>query len=206
MSTRSMIAVINQDGTGQFIYCHCDGYPEWNGRLLLHKYPTRKDAMSIIRMGDLASLGKSLKPKADFDDDARHEGTNAHHRDWERAWKECQPRQLKEGLAQFDRTIKESDSLYGYAFVGGCWMCCIDKQRIWKSLLSVEMRVDLPDPFEDDDAVNQLEGKPYKECTLEELKVEFRSLAKTPNLITVRHRECIVAEVARRGFNPHDVL
>ena len=42
MSTRCLIAVIDNDGTGQYVYCGSDGYPEWTGRLLLLTYyPTR---------------------------------------------------------------------------------------------------------------------------------------------------------------------
>ncbi len=35
MGTKCLIAVIGNDGTGEYIRCNTDGYPEWVGRLLL---------------------------------------------------------------------------------------------------------------------------------------------------------------------------
>ena len=210
MSTRCTIAVISNDGTGQYISCHCDGYPEWNGRLLLNAYPTREDAESIMKMGDLASLGKSLQPKPDDNDpESRKDGTTAYHRDWGREWHECQPRHLKQGLVELDRLLDDSDSKFVYAFVGGCWMVCLVESknasgRIWKPLSRLDMRELLPDPYEEKESLEP--PKPYKDCTIEELKAQFIQHGKDFNLIAANKRERIVDELRRRGLNFHEVF
>jgi hypothetical protein len=56
MSTRSRIAIENQDGTVRSIYCHFDGYPEHNGAVLFENYKTQEKVESLISLGSLSSL------------------------------------------------------------------------------------------------------------------------------------------------------
>ncbi|MXZ44689.1 MAG: hypothetical protein F4Z01_06930 [Gammaproteobacteria bacterium] len=65
MSTRSLIAVISNGGTGQYVHCYSDGYPEWNGRLLLTYYGTKEKALEIMALGDLSALGRSLASESE---------------------------------------------------------------------------------------------------------------------------------------------
>ena len=60
MSTRSMIALANQDGTVRAVYCHSDGYPEYNGRLLNEYWTEAVDVSELIDQGDMSSLGATL--------------------------------------------------------------------------------------------------------------------------------------------------
>ena len=198
MSTRCLIAVINQDGTGAYIRSNCDGYPEWVGRLLETHYPTRERAEAIIEMGDMSSLGKSLEPKTqESDDDIDTTGTVAHHRDWGEDLDEVKARDLRRGLVEFDRIIKESDCMYGYAYVGGSWMVCVDRERIWKPLSTYQMREKCPNPLKYPD---------FTKYTLEQLKARFLSLGKVVTLVRAKEREDIVKEIRRRGLNHHEVF
>ena len=210
MGTRCLIGIINQDGTGQYIRVNCDGYPEWVGRLLAKNHATRDKASEVIAMGDLSNLGRTLQPKSDFVDDSDDldiDGTTAHHRDWQRAWAEVGPRDLGHGLVQFGRILKESDCLYGYAWIGGGWLVCIVKEGIYKPLTALRLRDNMPNPFEYPlETSEQFFGKPYKDCTIEELEAEFSTLGEYPNLISVQKRESVAQEVRKRGLNPHDVL
>ena len=64
MSTRSDIIVKRTDGTYARIYCHFDGYPSHNGRILLDHYNSQKRAESLVKLGDLSILApKNTKPK-----------------------------------------------------------------------------------------------------------------------------------------------
>ena len=36
MSTRSLIGYEKEDGTIEFVYCHCDGYPEHQHHYLIN--------------------------------------------------------------------------------------------------------------------------------------------------------------------------
>ena len=212
MSTRCLIAVINTDGTGQYIYCTSDGYPEWNGRLLLTYYPTKEKALEIMELGDLSALGRSLASESevnrlekadrpDYEMAIRADRTSAKHRDRGECWKDSAPRHLSEGLLELDRMIKEpyrTDAEYCYAFVGNCWMVYIRDYHVWKVLSSVPMRSDYPNAL--------LYPSAIRDQPIEMLAREYDKLLKIPNLKTKAVRENIVAEIRRRKLNPHEVF
>lgn len=62
MGTRSTIAIKNEDGSIEGIYCHWDGYLSWNGRILLNNYTTEEKVRELISMGDVSSLGEEIHP------------------------------------------------------------------------------------------------------------------------------------------------
>lgn len=201
MGTRCLIGVIEADGTGRYIRCNCDGYPEWVGRLLLTHYPTRDKAWNLVSMGDLSALGKTLEPKAtgrEEGTDIDHNGTTALHRDWGNDWQEVAPRELPLGFAQFDKIVKESDCAFAYLHVARCWMMCKREGHTWIPLARVKMRCHLPNPYKSEKALIN--------CSLEELKAQFHDLGKNFNMAAAAKRELIVEELRRRGLNHHDVL
>lgn len=58
MSTRSRIALKNDDGTIRSIYCHFDGYPEGGvGDKLKKYYTTKEEINKLLDLGDLSTLG-----------------------------------------------------------------------------------------------------------------------------------------------------
>ena len=64
MSTRSDIIVHLSNGKWARVYCHWDGYPSHNGKILFKHYNTQKLAEKLIKHGDMSSLGKKCgKPK-----------------------------------------------------------------------------------------------------------------------------------------------
>jgi len=71
MSTRSNIGVRNLDGTVEYIYCHFDGYPEHNGKILTENYTNINRVNELLKLGDLSVLGKFIGEKQDFDDRVR---------------------------------------------------------------------------------------------------------------------------------------
>lgn len=62
MSTRSHIGIQNEDGSLDVIYCHWDGYPSYNGAILLHHYQDPEKIRELIALGDLSSLAEAIKP------------------------------------------------------------------------------------------------------------------------------------------------
>jgi hypothetical protein len=56
MSTRSRIAVAQNDGSVKSIYCHWDGYPSHNGKMLMQHYNSKPLADALVAMGDMSSL------------------------------------------------------------------------------------------------------------------------------------------------------
>lgn len=65
MATRSTIAVLNPNGTVSQIYCHWDGYLEWNGRILVENYNTLERVQELIALGDLSSLHENIQSTTD---------------------------------------------------------------------------------------------------------------------------------------------
>jgi hypothetical protein len=84
MATRSRIAIEDQDGTVRSIYCHWDGYPSNNGRILFENYKTQEKVESLISLGSISSL----RPEVDIPEGVHHNFQNqdeditvAYHRD-----------------------------------------------------------------------------------------------------------------------------
>jgi hypothetical protein len=58
MATRSRIAIENQDGTVNSVYCHFDGYISGVGKTLFEHYDQEK-LEKLLELGDISSLGES---------------------------------------------------------------------------------------------------------------------------------------------------
>ena len=67
MSTRSRIGMQNVDGTVRSVYCHSDGYPSYNGQLLIDHYTDPAKVNELIDLGSLSSLAENIGEKHDFD-------------------------------------------------------------------------------------------------------------------------------------------
>jgi hypothetical protein len=61
MATRSRIAIQNEDGTVTSIYCHWDGYPEYNGNMLVSHFKNRDKVKKLIALGSLSSLAPEIE-------------------------------------------------------------------------------------------------------------------------------------------------
>jgi len=64
MGTRSAIGVMHGD-VCKAIYCHYDGYPEHNGRILFDHY-TSERANALVSHGNMSILGKEIYPEDDL--------------------------------------------------------------------------------------------------------------------------------------------
>jgi len=56
MATRSRIGIELKDGSVLSVYCHWDGYPEYNGVKLQKHFNTRDKAAELIDGGDISAL------------------------------------------------------------------------------------------------------------------------------------------------------
>lgn len=68
MATRSTISIQTSKNGGKTIYCHWDGYPSNNGRILKEFYNTEEKVKELIALGNLSILGKTIGTKVKFDD------------------------------------------------------------------------------------------------------------------------------------------
>lgn len=63
MSTCSYIGMLQLDGTVIAVYCHNDGYPSHNGRILLEAYDNEKKVSELLALGNLSILDREIYPK-----------------------------------------------------------------------------------------------------------------------------------------------
>lgn len=56
MGTRSRIGIELRDHSVISVYCHWDGYPEHNGRILVQHYQNRTDVENLIDGGGMSTL------------------------------------------------------------------------------------------------------------------------------------------------------
>jgi len=125
MGTRSFIAKKTPSGY-KAIYCHWDGYEEKPGVgwTLRKYYNTTAKVNSLLKLGNLSSLNKSIGKKHDFDKDwkkANNYGwTTAYHRDFQYLWKREKPKMFK-SLAELKDYANSSWGEYLYVFENGNW-------------------------------------------------------------------------------------
>ena len=67
MATRSKIAIRKIDGKVESIYCHWDGYPTHNGKILKDFYKTPERVQELIDLGNISSLGQFIKPHPEME-------------------------------------------------------------------------------------------------------------------------------------------
>ena len=56
MGTRSRIGIQFSDDSVLSVYCHWDGYPSFNGKVLREFYDTKEKVSELINGGDISSL------------------------------------------------------------------------------------------------------------------------------------------------------
>ena len=62
MSTRSNIAIQRRNKQVEVIYCHCNGYLSYNGKMLLEYYTDLDKINSLIELGNISFLDKYIEP------------------------------------------------------------------------------------------------------------------------------------------------
>lgn len=123
MGTRSFIIVANPKGDFTGSYCHWDGYPSHNGKLLLEHYSTKGKARELVRLGSLSSLDVRAKPinPAAHSFNSKEEGTTvAYHRDRGEAWDAVKP-VIADTLSEIVHWADQCWCEYVYLFWNGHW-------------------------------------------------------------------------------------
>jgi hypothetical protein len=119
MATRSTIAMEMKDGTVKSIYCHWDGYPEHNGRILMEFYSNPDKVKDLIELGRLSSLAPALEPDGPHSFNSPVSGVVvAYHRDRE------EDLVIEEHSSVSDFFNSSFPTSYRYLFTQeGEWLC-----------------------------------------------------------------------------------
>ena len=121
MGTRSNIGIVNDNNTVTGIYCHWDGYPEWNGRILLENYNTADSVRELVKLGDLSSLRPKLNPEPGIPHDFQNQQEGvvvAYGRDRGETGTEAK---TFAGERAFERYADNSGAEYQYLFRNDGW-------------------------------------------------------------------------------------
>lgn len=98
MATRSVISRKTESGSYLGIYCHYDGYPSHNGRILLDHYSDEAKVIQLIDLGSLSVLAPkcNLPEGRDHSFDSPVKGyTIAYARDRDESWEQCRPKHIR---------------------------------------------------------------------------------------------------------------
>lgn len=115
MATRSYIGVRNTDGTVDYIYCHFDGYPEYNGKILIEHYADMDKVNALMKLGDLSVLGESIGEKHNFDQPVKG---------WCRAYgRDRGESGVSVITGDYSELIKNQNVDFVYVFDGDYWEC-----------------------------------------------------------------------------------
>lgn len=124
MSTRSRIGFYDDEvGVVCSVYCHCDGYLEYNGKLLIEHYNSLEKARELVSLGDISSLGENLKPRSDFNP----KGTRSYnHMDGSEV---VVTRDY--GISDYANSGFDCDEEYLYLYMFGSWYYMTPRSQIW---------------------------------------------------------------------------
>jgi hypothetical protein len=119
MATRSRIGIQLKDGSVLSVYCHWDGYPEWNGKKLKEHFNSYEQAAELIDGGDISSLW------TDKDWEQREMQSRPLYYA-ERGETDTEPN-LDNSLQAFIKGVNDSWADYAYLFADGKWKCYTPK-------------------------------------------------------------------------------
>ena len=111
MGTRSRIGIQLADNSILSIYCHYDGYPEFNGVKLVENFNTRTTATELIDGGDISALWTNTGWNNEV-----LPTTGALY--YSSRGEDCPPR-IDANLGKYLANGEE----YAYLFVNGEWVC-----------------------------------------------------------------------------------
>jgi hypothetical protein len=127
MGTRSRIGIMHGDKV-KSIYCHWDGYLEYNGQILHDHYDSAKTNM-LVALGDMSSLRHELGEKHAFSKlDPIGNEVREHNEDWctfygrDRGEKDTEWK-VAHTFDEFLEQCYDSAAEYYYIMKDGVWYC-----------------------------------------------------------------------------------
>lgn len=116
MTTTSTIAVQHHDGSITQIYCHFDGYIQYNGKILVNYYQTLELVEDLVSGGNLSSLGKRIHPVGEHSFTYPEKGTCVYYS------RDDSEDIIYYKFNDYDHyAVAHRDEEYNYIFVDGEW-------------------------------------------------------------------------------------
>lgn len=133
MSTRSYICKENKNGRVVGVFCHWDGYPSHNGRILDRHYFDENKVDELMSLGNLDSLGTTIAE------------TRSWHKEDNTPWEQCQPQEWEDVDACIYDVLKDYciEFLYIYKYDG----CEHDPHWRWRCYSMNQLRTVIPEMY-----------------------------------------------------------
>ena len=124
MATRSVIAKLDSKGI-KAVYCHNDGYLEYNGKLLSTHYTNENKVNKLLAEGDISSLGREIGIKTDFNSSCYHKGDDFNYQckfyARDRGEKGTEAQEFKDDIALLDSDLVSMSNGFIYLYAYGTW-------------------------------------------------------------------------------------
>ena len=118
MGTRSRIGIQLKDDSILSVYCHWDGYPSFNGKVLREFYDTKEKVTQLINGGNISSLHTNVGWK----NETLPEVGPLYYTSRGESIEENEP-ELSKDHGEYLKMSGDADEEYSYLFADGEWMC-----------------------------------------------------------------------------------
>lgn len=118
MGTRSRIGIQLKDDSILSVYCHYDGYPAFNGRVLREFYNTKEKVSRLINGGDMSCTWTN----AGWNNETLPEMGPLHYTMRGESIESNAP-ELSKDHGEYLKMSANADEEYSYLFADGEWIC-----------------------------------------------------------------------------------
>ena len=125
MGTRSRIGIQLKDKSVLSVYCHWDGYPSFNGRVLNEFYNTPEKVANLINGGNISSLHTNVG----WNQETLPETGPQYYTSRGESIDDNEP-ELNKNQGEYLNTADDCGEEYAYLFTSAGWTCCYNT-RSW---------------------------------------------------------------------------
>ena len=118
MGTRSRIGIQLSDDSIMSVYCHWDGYPAFNGRVLRDNYDTVEKVRELIDGGNISALHTN----AGWNNETLPEVGPLYYTSRGESIADNEP-EISKDHGEYLMLSADADEEYSYLFANGEWMC-----------------------------------------------------------------------------------
>lgn len=130
MSHRSRFGIVNANGSVESIYVHNGGHLQDNGKMLYEHYQDEDKVRSMIRLGDMSTLGQYVGAAKNPFDNRDRDICCFYHRDrGEEFHKPIRSRSMETYQKRFLATAGIFDIEFLYAFKDGAWYWSVPRYQ-----------------------------------------------------------------------------
>ena len=118
MGTRSRIGIQLKDDSILSVYCHWDGYPSFNGRVLREFYNTPEKVADLINGGNISALHTN----AGWNNETLPEVGPLYYTSRGESLEDNEP-EISKDHGEYLQLSGRSDEEFSYLFADGEWLC-----------------------------------------------------------------------------------